>query len=158
MVDFVYFCNHFKTNDSKISFHLYTTLFGVASPNRKKIDHKVLWTRYYNQLLLSEKWSLHSEIDNRFYKTHSAKCLCVACARTLQNKQPSGNRCWFGSFSVTTQIPEINPTLEFLNAAGNKTWLGISGKKLLNQRFQVEERFIHNANSIGLLGSFFMAF
>ena len=34
----------------------------------KNVDHQnILWTRYYNQLFFNEKWTLHTEIDNRVF-------------------------------------------------------------------------------------------
>ena len=59
----------------------------------------------------------------------------------------------FAQFSVTTQIPEINPDFRIPEYRGQQdlTWR-ISGKKtVLHQRLQVEERFIHNANKEMLL-------
>ena len=35
---------------------------------KKSIDNQsLLWTRYYNQLELNAKWSIHSEFDNRIF-------------------------------------------------------------------------------------------
>jgi hypothetical protein len=65
-------------------------------------------------LLLSEKWSLHSEIDTEFYKPIQQNVYVLR--KDAQNKQPSETGAGLAHFSVTTQIPEINPTLEFLNA------------------------------------------
>jgi hypothetical protein len=77
MVDFVYFATILKLMTHKF-FSFYTTLFGVAQT--VKVDQNIFMDAL--QSIAGEKWSLHSEIG--FYKTHSAKCLCVARARTLQ--------------------------------------------------------------------------
>jgi hypothetical protein len=117
----------------------------------KKVDHQsIVWTRYYNQLLLSEKWSLHSEIDNRVFTKpiqQNVYVLRVQGRYRINSHLETG--AGFAHFSVTTQIPEINLDFRIPEYRGQQdlTWR-ISGKKLvLNQRFQVEERFIHNANS-----------
>ncbi len=121
----------------------------------KKVDHQsIVWTRYYNQLLLSEKWSLHSEIDNRVFTKpiqQNVYVLRVQGRYRINSHLETG--AGLAHFSVTTQIPEINPDFRIPEYRGQQdlTWR-ISGKKIvLNQRFQVEERFIHNANAAGLL-------
>jgi hypothetical protein len=39
---------------------------GVKAQTEKNVDKQSLfWTRYYNQLELNNKWSIHTEIDNR---------------------------------------------------------------------------------------------
>ena len=134
-------------------FLLLTTLAMAQAP--KKIDHQsILWTRYYNQLLLSEKWSLHSEIDNRVFTKpiqQNVYVLRVQGRYRINSHLETG--AGFAHFSVTTQIPEINPDFRIPEYRGQQdlTWKISSKKLVLNQRFQVEERFIHNANSAGLL-------
>jgi hypothetical protein len=43
-------------------------LFGIINAQTEKnVDQQsLLWTRYYSQLELNNKWSVHTEIDNRF--------------------------------------------------------------------------------------------
>lgn len=134
-------------------FLLLTNLAMAQAP--KKIDHQsILWTRYYNQLLLSEKWSLHSEIDNRVFTKpiqQNVYVLRVQGRYRINSHLETG--AGFAHFSVTTQIPEINPDFRIPEYRGQQdfTWRISSKKIVLNQRFQVEERFIHNANAAGLL-------
>ncbi len=140
-------------------YYLFLLLLFKTLPTQaqtsKNVDHQsIVWTRYYNQLLLSEKWSLHSEIDNRVFTKpiqQNVYVLRVQGRYKINSHLETG--AGFAHFSVTTQIPEINPDFRIPEYRGQQdlTWR-ISGKKtVLNQRFQVEERFIHNSNSSGLL-------
>jgi hypothetical protein len=80
----------------------------------------------------------------------------VLRVQALQNKTAIWTGAGFAYF-VTTQIPEINPDFRILNTVDNKilTWRISDKKTVLNQRFRVEERFIHNANSKITTGKYF---
>ena len=132
----------------------FTTLFTHAQSD-KNIDHQsIVWTRYYNQLLLSEKWSLHSEIDNRVFTKPIQQNVYVL---RVQGRYKINSHLETGAglahLSVTTQIPEINPDFRIPEYRGQQdlTWRISRNKFNINQRFQVEERFIHSTNSSGLL-------
>jgi hypothetical protein len=127
----------------------------AIAQSEKKIDHQsILWTRYYNQLLLSEKWSLHSEFDNRLFLKPTQENLYVI---RVQGRYKINAHLEIGAgfayFSVDTQIPEINPDFNTPEYRGQQdlTWKETFGKFGINQRFQLEERFIHNANKEILL-------
>lgn len=96
-------------------YYLFLLLIFKTLPTQaqtvKKVDHQsIVWTRYYNQLLLSEKWSLHSEIDNRVFTKPIQQNVYVL---RVQGRYRINSQLETGSglahFSVTTQIPEINP-------------------------------------------------
>lgn len=138
----------------KIIFFFFVS-FVCQAQSEKKIDHQnILWTRYYNQLLLSEKWSLHSEFDNRLFLKPTQENLYVI---RIQGRYKINDHleagAGFAYFSVDTQLPEINPdynTPEY-RVQQDLTWKETIGKFGINQRFQLEERFIQNANKEELL-------
>jgi hypothetical protein len=54
----------------KIILAVFLLSIGINANREKNVDQQsLLWTRYYNQLELNNKWSVHTEIDNRFYKS-----------------------------------------------------------------------------------------
>ena len=136
---------------------LFLLLSGLcqAQTDEKNIDHQsILWTRYYNQLLLSEKWSLHSEFDNRLFLKPVQENLYVV---RIQGRYKINDHLEIGAgfayFSVDTQVPEINPDYNTPEYRGQQdlTWKSNVNKVTLTQRFQVEERFIRNADKEDLL-------
>jgi hypothetical protein len=126
-----------------------------AQTEEKNIDHQnILWTRYYNQLLLTEKWSLHSEFDNRvFLKPVQENLYVVRIQGRYKINDHLETGAGFAYFSVDTQVPEINPDYNTPEYRGQQdlTWKLNANKVTLIQRFQVEERFIHNADNVKLL-------
>ncbi|MFH6970626.1 DUF2490 domain-containing protein [Flavobacterium petrolei] len=126
-----------------------------AQTEDKNIDHQsILWTRYYNQLLLTEKWSLHSEFDNRlFLKPVQENLYVVRIQGRYKINDHLETGAGFAYFSVDTQVPEINPDYNTPEYRGQQdlTWKLNANKVTLIQRFQVEERFIHNSNKDELL-------
>ena len=141
--------------NKKIRLLLLICFATAKAQTPKKTDHQsIVWTRYYNQLLLSEKWSLHSEIDNRVFTKpiqQNVYVLRVQGRYRINSHLETG--AGLAHFSVTTQKPEINPDFRIPEYRGQQdlTWRISRNKLNINQRFQVEERFIHNANAAGLL-------
>ncbi len=138
----------------RIIFFLFVS-FLCHSQTEKNIDYQsILWTRYYNQLLLNEKWSLHSEFDNRLFLQSSQENLYVI---RIQGRHKINAHLeagvGFAYFSVDTQIPEINPDYNTPEYRGQQdiTWKLNANKVTLLQRFQLEERFIHNGDKVELL-------
>lgn len=135
-------------------FFLLTNMTLIAQ-SEKNIDHQnILWTRYYNQLLLTEKWSLHSEFDNRvFLKPVQENLYVVRIQGRYKINDHLETGAGFAYFSVDTQVPEINPDYNTPEYRGQQdlTWKSNVNKVTLIQRFQVEERFIHNASKEELL-------
>ena len=133
---------------------IFKTLPTQAQTN-KNVDHQnILWTRYYNQLFFNEKWALHTEIDNRVFLKPIQENVFVA---RIQGRYKINEHLevgvGFAYFSVDTQIPEVNPNFNIPEYRGQQdlTWKKTVGKFGINQRLQVEERFIHNANKEMLL-------
>ena len=53
----------------KFIFAFFLLNIGIShAQTEKKIDNQsILWSRYYTIVNLNEKWSLHSEFDNRLF-------------------------------------------------------------------------------------------
>lgn len=135
-------------------FFLLTNVTLIAQSD-KNVDHqRILWTRYNNQLTLNEKWSLHSEFENRLFLKPTQENLYVI---RIQGRYKINDHletgAGFAYFSVDTQVPEINPDYNTPEYRGQQdlTWKQNAGKITFNQRFQLEERFIHNASKEELL-------
>ena len=134
---------------------LFLGCFISHSQTEKNIDYQsIFWSRYYNQLTVNEKWTIHSEFDNRLFLKPITQNLFVV---RIQGRYKINKNIETGAgvayFSVTTQDPEILPdfkTPEY-RAQQDIIWKHDLGKIILSQRFQVEERFIHNANKQELL-------
>lgn len=136
-------------------FGLLLISFIAEAQTEKNVDQQsLLWTRYYNQLSITDKWSVHTEFDNRIFINPVEENLYVF---RVQGRYKINSNIEVGVgysyFSVATQDPEI--TTDFRTpehrAQQDITWKQDYGKFTLNQRFQVEERFIHNANKEELL-------
>ena len=137
-----------------IIFFLLISAFCQAQSVKNIDNQSILWTRYYNQLLLNEKWSLHSEFDNRIFMNPVKQNLYVI---RVQGRYKINTHLETGigvvHFSVATQEPEINYNFNIPEYRGQQdiTWKQNFGEVILNQRFQLEERFIGRADKVTLL-------
>lgn len=138
----------------RIIFFLFVS-FLCQAQTEKNIDHQsILWTRYYNQLLLTEKWSLHTEFDNRvFLKPVKENLYVIRIQGRYKINEHLEAGIGFAHFSVATQEPEVSYDFKIPEYRGQQdlTWKLNVNKVTLVQRFQAEERFIHNANKESLL-------
>jgi hypothetical protein len=136
-------------------FCLLFVCFVSRAQTEKNVDHQsLLWTRYYNQLTLNNKWSLHTEFDNRIFINPVVENLYEMRAQgryKINTELEIGGG--FAYFSVATQVPEVTYDFRTPEYRGQQdiTWKQDFGSFTLNQRFQVEERFFHNANKQELL-------
>ena len=139
---------------------LISSCFPVTAQTEKKIDKQsILWTRYFNQLLFDKKWSLHTEFDNRlFLKPVEQNVFVFRVQGRYKINEYLETGVGFAYFSVDTQIPEIDPDFnvpEYRFQQDMTLKLNVKRVTVL-QRFQLEERFTRNANSLELLpGSIF---
>lgn len=136
-------------------FFLLLVSFVSKAQTEKNIDHQsLLWTRYYNLLTINSKWSIHSEFDNRIFLNPTEENLYVL---RVQGRYKINSNIDVGVgyayFSVATQNPEVTNDFKTPEYRGQQdiTWKQEFGNFTLNQRFQVEERFIHNASKDELL-------
>ncbi|WP_348822828.1 DUF2490 domain-containing protein [Flavobacterium aestuarii] len=137
-------------------FGLLLIPFFAKAQTEKNVDQQsLLWIRYYNQLTINNKWSIHTEFDNRIFINPVEENLFVIRVHgryKINNNIDAG--AGYAYFSVATQDPDV---ITDFRIPENRIQQDISWKQdltsciILNQRFQVEERFIHNANKEELL-------
>lgn len=129
--------------------------FISKAQTEKNIDHQsLLWTRYYNQLTINSKWSIHTEFDNRvFISPFEENLFLIRMHGRYKINEKIDLGVGVSYFSVATQVPENTndfKTPEY-RIQQDISWKQEFGSFTLNQRFQAEERFIHNANKEELL-------
>lgn len=131
------------------------SIYASNAQTRKNINHQsILWTRYYNQLILNNVWSIHTEFDNRVFLKPSEQNLYVFRIQgryKINEKLEAG--IGYAYFSVSTQVPEQTFNFEIPENRGQQdlTWKEKIKGVTINQRFQVEERFIRNSNNQELI-------
>ena len=122
---------------------------------KKSIDHQsILWSRYYNVLTLNEKWSVHTEFDNRVFLKPFTENLFVFRIQGRYKRTPTIEiGSGFTYFSVYTQDPNKDFDFQIPEYRGQQdvTYKLNLKKIILNQRLQIEERFIHNTSKTELL-------
>ena len=127
----------------------------VSVSGQKSITHQSLyWIRYYPQLRLSSKYTLHAEIENRRFFKNSIQHHTINHYRLqykLSSYADAGGGITFSWQSPQIPdgvnhlvVPEIRGVQE-LNLTQN-----ISKVFSLGHRFRVDERFIHKNNGITL--------
>jgi hypothetical protein len=144
----------FRMKFLKILLSLFLFSAGVNAQTEKNVDKQsLLWMRYYNQLELNNKWSVHTEIDNRIFinpVTQNTFVSRVQVRDKITDKVELG--AGFAYFSVATQDPEVKtgfhiPEYRLQQDATVKQTLG---KVNLTHRYMIEERFVHNASKLML--------
>ncbi|UQD55957.1 DUF2490 domain-containing protein [Flavobacterium sp. K5-23] len=127
---------------------------GVKAQTEKNIKNQsLLWTRYYNQLDLNNKWSVHTEIDNRVFinsVTQNTLVGRIQLRDKVTDKIELG--VGFDYFSVATQDPEIINGFHIpeYRAQQDVTVKQSLGKINLSHRYMIEERFVHNSSKLML--------
>ena len=126
----------------------------LNAQTNKNVDHQsLIWTRYYNQLELNEKWSIHSEFDNRVFINPIIQNLF---AIRIQGRYKISEQVELGSgfayFNIATQNFDIDSGFNKpeYRLQHDITWKQNLGKINLNQRYQIEERFFQNFDSQAL--------
>ncbi|HWR94219.1 MAG TPA: DUF2490 domain-containing protein [Flavobacterium sp.] len=146
------------------SLFLILTFNFLFAQLEKNIDHQSLfWSRYYNQLSINSQWSIHTEFDSRIFLNPLEENQYVF---RIQGRYKVNKNIEIGAgfsyFSVATQNPEITYPYRIPEYRGQQdiTWKQEYCNFTLNQRFQIEERFIQNSNKEELLpnSTFFWRF
>lgn len=142
----------FRMKISKILLGVFFLSLGINAQTEKNvIQQSLLWTRYYNQLELNAKWSVHTELDNRVFLSPISQNLFVG---RLQVRDKVTDKVEVGAgftyFSVATQEPEVStgfhvPEYRLQQDVSVKQSLG---KINLTHRYQLEERFIQNSSKL----------
>jgi hypothetical protein len=129
------------------------------SAQNKEVSHQSLyWTRYYNQLSINEKWTWHNEIDNRTFFVNNKHHHFIVHSR-LHDKLSKNLEIAFGlTYSLQSpqdpnsasslSIPELRPNQEI-----NYTTL-LTDRLSIQQRFRIDERFIHKNNGTTLIDGY----
>lgn len=130
---------------------------GFSQP-KQTINQQLYWIRYYNQLSLSKKWTWHNEFEERrflvnnrhnqfiihsrlHYKTSKSTDIGLGLTFSLQDPQDPWS-------TKKLTVPELRPVQEF----NYTNW--ISNKFYLNQRFRLDERFIHKDDGEKLIDGY----
>jgi Protein of unknown function (DUF2490) len=121
------------------------------SNGQEKVTYQwFYWIRYYNVARISDKLALHTEIDNRRYFNPSRQSQFFTHIHLHNRIKPwldiaAGFNFNLTKFPATSlSVPELRPWQEinFLSSAKSK-WLFIF-------RYRLDERFIHNNNTVEL--------
>jgi len=132
------------------------------SQTSKNIDQQTLgWIRYYNILPLSEKWSIHSEIDNRsFLKPVHQNVIVLRIQGRYRASKIVDLGSGFAYFNANTQNPYNDPDYSIPEYRGQQdvTFINEISKITFHNRFQLEERFIQKATKTELLDEYSFSF
>jgi hypothetical protein len=127
-------------------------LFCTSASAQKNITHQSLyWTRYYNQLIFNEKWTWHNEIDNRRFFENNRQHHVIFHTR-LHYKFFQNADVGFG-FTYSRQSSHAPNSVSQLVVPERRLVQELNvGKQMSNrlafqQRFRIDERFIHKSNS-----------
>ena len=126
----------------------------LIAQNEKVIIHQsMLWTRYYNILNLNEKWSIHSEIENRiFLDPIQESSVDVRFQGRYKLNQYIEMGAGLAYFISPIQIPDTNDTF---NVGDYRLQQDIIlkqniGTYSISNRLQLDERWIENSDKKGL--------
>ena len=121
-------------------------------------NQSLYWLRYNNQLTVNEKWAWHNEIDDRRFLENSRQHHLIMHSR-LHYQFFRNTAAAFGlTYSLqspqdpnsinTLVVPELRPFQEI-------SFSNVFSKKFtLQQRFRIDERFIHKNNGKDLLDGY----
>ena len=144
--------------------YIFIVLLSAFSPAKaqKNIDQQTLtWIRYYNIFPITQKWSIHSEIDNRSFVNPIRENLWVL---RIQGRYKSTENIELGTgltyFNVNTQDPytDVDFSIPEYRIQQDITLTNNISKIIFHNRFQLEERFIQKANKIELLDEYSFSF
>lgn len=138
-----------------VLFFFITSNCILIAQTQKNIQHQnLLWTRYYNQLEIDKKWSIHSEFDNRVFLNPTVQSVYVI---RVQGRYKVNEKIDLGSgfafFSLATQDSNVEsgfnkPEYRIQHDLALKQNFG---KINLNHRYQIEERFFQKFDTQGLI-------
>lgn len=137
---------------------LFLSLTSPFLQAQKKTDQQTLtWIRYYNIFPLTEKWSIHTELDNRSFVNPIHENLFVV---RVQGRYRANKTIDLGGgfayFNVNTQDPRIDPNFSVPEYRGQQdiTLINDIAKITFHNRFQIEERFMQKSSRTELLDDF----
>jgi hypothetical protein len=138
---------------------LFFLLFGVKLNAQKAvINQNLYWIRYFNQLSLSEKFTVHTEFENRsFFEGNQQHHLIVHSrihAKVYQNTEVAFGLSYSRqspqdpNSTVSLVVPEIRPNQEITYSNA------ISKRFNIQQRFRIDERFIRKNDGKVLMDAY----
>ncbi len=137
-----------------IFFTLSFSTPSIAQIEKSTTYQKMFWARYYNIVSLNEKWSIHSEIENRSFISPIKQSLIdvqFSVKYKLNDQLEMG--AGYAYFLSPIDIPQTD----------DKFYIGEQRLKqdavykitrnsfTVNNRLQLEERWLENANTKGLI-------
>lgn len=134
-------------------FALFISPVLFAQTEKTIIHQSMLWTRYYNMLTINEKWSINSEIDNRIFlgpvKESSVDVRFQGRYKLNEHLEMGAGVAYFVS---PIDIPDTNDKFYVRDYRLQqdvilKQNIGSYG---INNRLQLDERWIENSNKQGL--------
>lgn len=137
---------------------LFSSLFliFVNVSGQKSITHQSLyWLRYYQQLKMSSKYTLHAEIEDRRFIKNNIQHHLINHYRIMYqfaNQVDGGGGITFSWQSP--QIPDqvLRLVVPEIRGAQEVNWAqNLSPKISLAHRFRLDERFIHRNNGMVLV-------
>lgn len=139
--------------NSTLKFLQVLFLFSIGAYSQSTNNttrQNLLWTRYYNQITINEKWSVHSELEARIFSTPLTENLNLF--RIQGRYRPTNNietGVGMAYFSVATQNPELisNFKTPEYRLQQDVIWKHFIFHTILSQRLQIEERFVENTNN-----------
>lgn len=146
----------------RLLFLLILSIPVLSAQSLKNTDQQTLtWIRYYNVLPITEKWAIHSEIDNRSFLNPVHQNLFVL---RVQGRYRIHTNIELGAglayFNVNTQNPDADPDFSVpeYRIQQDITFINTIAKITFHNRFQLEERFTQKTNKVELLDDFYFAF
>ena len=141
------------------SFLLFFLFLNIEGMAQKSVTHQNLyWIRYYNQLVINKKITWHNEIEDRRFLDNNRQHHLIMHSRLHYKFFPNADVALGISYSLQSPqdehaianlvIPEIRPTQEF-------NYNNLLTKRFsLQQRFRIDERFIHKNDGKVLLDGY----
>ncbi|MGK2862663.1 MAG: DUF2490 domain-containing protein [Chitinophagaceae bacterium] len=132
--------------------------FGLHAQTKQVAHQSLYWVRYYNQLVINEKWTWHNEFDNRRFFKGNQQHHFIAHSRLhykiLQNAEIAFGLTYSRqspqdpNSTSDLVVPEIRPAQE-VNYSNP-----ITKRLTLQHRIRIDERFIHKNDGQVLLAGY----
>ena len=150
-------CN--RMNLSKLCFILFLIL-SIKEVNAQKsvTNQNLYWVRYYNQLSLNNKLTWHNELEDRRFFENNRQHHFIMHSRLHHKISPNIDVAFGLTYSLQSPqdpnsltdlvVPEIRPVQE-INVSNP-----ISKRLTIQQRFRIDERFIHKNDGKDLIDGY----
>ncbi len=119
----------------------------IKAQNKQVSNQSLLWLRYYNQCSINNKWTLHNEIENRWFFENKKQQLFIAHSRIHYQLKSNLNIATGLTYArqspqdPNSKISMVIPELRFVQEINLNT--EFSEHFSVQHRLRVDERFIH---------------